>query len=178
MRWIFVALALLLASCDSGPEPLPDGSPKERVKALSDRIIDVTDYAPDTMVITWFEPSIYDGASWISDFFKDSKKILSRFSEAAKSQGYTRVSFIVQIPTKDNLGHSAKDTGMKVTFNPQDLKTANWEGMSGFDMTSLPSEIVFRRFGLEAGVEYCKDKDRADLSRDFCSQVVANLLPR
>jgi len=77
---------------------------------------------------------------------------------------------IVRMPTRDNLGNESVSLGMKVFYDMDKIKNANWSNMVTFDYMEIADDIEFKRLGKEYVVEYCRG-DSAKFSPRFCARI-------
>lgn len=145
----------------------------QRIKSISSNITEVNELLKgDTIVITFFKPSIWDGKNWTWNFLETAKSTLSRMEEVNPGVVYKRVVFMAEIPTRNNLGQDNKQLGMKVTYSMNKLAGSNWKSMTTFDIAELPIEIEFLPLGVEAALEYCKDGDHLKYTPKFCRRAM------
>lgn len=162
-------LTLLISGCgDSGPKPLPEGPLPVRVKALSEHVTEVSDTG-DSLLIVHFKKTIHDGRAWTWTYLEDAYQILSRLNEASNGKQFKTVSFMVRLPTRDNLGNDGDGLGMKLTYDMNKLSDANWANMTPFDVGELPVDLTFSRLGAELAVEYCQANDHVSVNKRFCA---------
>lgn len=147
----------------------------QKLKSMSTRITDVNEVVKgEAVILTFYMPSILDGNDWARSFLDTATTVLSRFNEAAGDTKYKRVTFMAEVPTRDNLGNQGKQLGMKVTYDLAKLQGAKWENMTSFDVAELISDISFRPLGSDAVIEYCKDGDHIKYTPTFCKRAIAS----
>ncbi|MBF4990671.1 hypothetical protein [Methylophilus sp. QUAN] len=148
---------------------LPPGTVGDRIQFVVRDVESVVDLG-ETLQITYSRKSIYDGKDWVYGFADDAKKIIERFPELANGKKYKKLAFLVQVPTTDNLGHEGSVNGMKVFYDMEIFKGANFNNMVTYDYLELPEEIIFKRFGRENALEYCKSN--LDVNKKFCAKAL------
>ncbi len=147
----------------------------EKIKTMSGMLIEVDEVVKgEALMITFFKPSIWDGKNWTWNFLETAKTVLARMDEASQGIPYKRVTFMAQIPTRNNLGQEDRQLGMKVTYQLEKLAGAKWDKMTSFDVAELADDIDFRPLGTEAVLEYCKDGDHFKYTPKFCKRAVAS----
>lgn len=166
-----LAIVLLVFVPSKDGSTLPEGPLDVRIKALSSDITEVSEVG-DSLVITHYQQSSTNGLTWVWTFFEDAKKVLSRVDEASMNKPYRQVVFMVKLTAQDNLGNKLDQLGMKVFYDKEKLNGANWQNMMTFDLLELPSDIEFKRLGLENAMEYCNDDDNAKHSIKFCAKAM------
>lgn len=178
LRFLIAAfLSMLLSSCSNEIKQLPEGNTEVRVKALSTDITEVAEVG-DSLMITHYKNPIANGHNWVLSFFTDAHTVLSRLHEASNGKEYRQVVFMVKIPAQDKLGREFEQQGMKVFYDMQSLKGANWVNMTPFDLMELPSDIELKSLGIDFAVEYCRDGEIAKYSKNFCLKAFARNLAR
>jgi hypothetical protein len=149
----------------------------QQVKSLSSNITAVDSVVKgDTLMITFFKPSIWNGKNWTWNFLETALKVLSRIGDLSHGEPYKRVTFMAQIPTRNNLGQESQQLAMKVTYNMGKMSGAKWDKMTSFDIAELADEIEFRRLGTEAVIEYCKDDDHIKYTPLFCKRALISAM--
>ena len=179
-----VVVAIALATCgESDSEKKAKASAFEalpidqKLKSLSSNITDVDEVVKsEALMITFFKPSIWDGKSWTWNFLETAKTVLSHMGEYSQGTAYKRVTFMAQIPTRNNLGQEGQELAMKVTYSMEKLANAKWDNMTSFDVAELADTIDFRRLGTESVIEYCKDSDHIKYTPIFCKRAVMSAL--
>lgn len=147
----------------------------QKVKSLSPNITEVNEVVKgEALLITFFKPSIWDGKNWTWNFLETSKMVLSRMKEISQGTPYKRLTFMAQIPTRNNLGQEGQQLAMKVTYSLDKFAGAKWENMTSFDIAELADDIDFRPLGTEAAIEYCKDGDHLKYTPIFCRRALAS----
>lgn len=177
-----VIIAIALATCgDSDSDKKKkaaafDALPlDQKVKSLSSNIIEVNEVVKgEALMITFFKPSILDGNDWTRNFLDTAKAVLYRMGDVSQGVAYKRVTFMAEIPTRNNLGQEGKQLAMKVTYSLDKMAGAKWDNMTSFDVAELADEIAFRRLGTEAVIQYCKDGDHFKYTPTFCKRAVAS----
>lgn len=181
MKAVWAVLAVMVAIVVFGPDP--DAKKKaeaykampitEKIKTMSDMVIEVDEVVNgEALMITFFKPAIWDGKNWTWNFLETAKTVLSKIGDASQGVPYKRVTFMAQIPTRNNLGKEDKQLAMKVTYQLEKLAGAKWDNMNSFDVAELADEIEFRPLGTEAVIEYCKDGDHFKYTPTFCKRAV------
>ena len=178
----FIVIAVALTTCgDSDSEKRAKAERfaalplDQKIKSISSNITDVNEAVKDeVLVITFFKASIADGKNWTWNFLDTAYHVLSRMEEISPGVPYKRVVFMAQVPTRNNLGQSGSQLGMKVTYELGSLAGAQWKNMTTFDVAELPSEITFRPLGVEAAVEYCNDGDHLKYTPKFCNRAISS----
>lgn len=130
---------------------------------------------PEFIQIDYFKKSIWNGKQWVSGFFIDAKEIMEGINKINGVKDIKSVTFLVQIPTVDQLGKESESLGMKVTYALPQFKEANWSNMTSFNMANLPDDVQFKRLGMESSIEYCKDEDTQKYADQFCRMVLKKL---
>lgn len=149
----------------------------QKIKSISSDITEVDEVVKgEALMITFFKPSIWSGKNWTWNFLETAKDVLSRMGEVSQGVPYKRVTFMAQIPTTDNLGHEGSQLGMKVTYDLDKLRGANWQNMTTFDVAELADDISFRPLGTDAVVEYCNDGDKFKYTPTFCERAVESAM--
>lgn len=148
----------------------------EKIKSMSDLVVEVDEVVKgEALMITFFKPAIWDGKNWTWNFLETAKTVLSRMGEASQGVPYKRVTFMAQIPTKNNLGQEDKQLAMKVTYNLEKMAGAKWDNMTSFNVAELADDIEFRPLGTDAVIEYCKG-DNFKYTPTFCKRAASSAM--
>lgn len=172
-RWILLLVMALLSGCSDEPRPLPEGSIQDRIKYISSRVTSVEEPVKGELIlIEHFQPTIWSGRSWTWNFLSDAFSIMKKMPEITKGAPYKKVTFMVRIPTRDNLGKEGSALGMKVRYDLATLAGAQWSSMTPFDIGEISEEVVMTRLGMEAVAEYCKENDHTSVNRKLCARAM------
>lgn len=149
----------------------------QKVQSLSKEITEVREVAKgESIMVTFFMPSIWDGRNWMYNFLVTAKNVLSKINTLDPSMQYQQVVFMVRYPTRDSLGNSGDTLGMKVFYKMSDFNGAKWDNMYESDIANLASDVQFKREGLDMAAEYCKES--AGPPEVFCRRVVNAMVGR
>lgn len=159
---------LLTTACSRTPEPLPDGSLADRIKASAEYITDVQEKSADSIEITFARKSY--GAHWLGSYFQSAETVLKRLDEASHGARFREVRFIAkQISKKSPTPFLA----MTLQYDMTGLRAKGLDNLATYDVGEVATDINFEEAGLRAVVEYCLDDSR--MSPVLCGRLASGL---
>lgn len=173
-KWIlFVGIVFALGYFFGEPPPDGQAASAETQKTASgiDGVIKVNDpgfSAPaDTMIIDVKANSLWSLATDSHGIFKQIKEDFP-----AELDGYRKIWMFANSDLVDKYGNKSVDRTMGIEWPTAELKQANFESSSflQFNLLNLASDVRgFDRAGHEEFIEYCKDEDKLNFTRQFCA---------
>ncbi|NWA25757.1 hypothetical protein HX866_12735 [Pseudomonas gingeri] len=144
---------------------------EHRIKRSDRELVEVRD-GGDALTIVYRPRDSHDGEGWTKRVLMSAQNALTAIHEA-RPEGVSVVVIQAQIPVSTPGGPTTYSNGLYLTYNWSDLQTLDWSKWVFWDAGNLPRDISFRRFGLEAALEYCATGSNATNVRIFCQRAEA-----
>jgi len=166
----------------AAPQPTTDSQPPpedqvesdeagrlDKIKKMSRGITEVSEPAPDRLIITQKEESVWSEKAWVNSTTIWTAEFLEELAKAYPSH-YREVVIRFVVPVKDRYGNSGSGEAMTLTYDMSEIAKVNWDGVTLFDIMNF-AEVYFRPIGRQGALEWCADGN-AKYTLDFCTQAL------
>lgn len=156
---------------DATAEQKADLLLEHRIKRADRELVEVKD-SSGALTIVYRPRDSHDGDGWTKRVLMSAQRALVAIKET-RPEGVRVVIIQAQIPVSTPAGPTTYSNGLFMTYNWNDLQSIDWSKLTFRDVGNLPRDISFRRFGLEAALEYCNTGSNSSNVRSFCQRAQA-----
>lgn len=144
---------------------------EHRIKRADRELVEVKD-GGGALTIVYRPRDSHDGEGWTKRVLISTQNALNAIHET-RPEGMPVVIVQAQIPVSTPGGPTTYSNGIFLTYNWKDLQSIDWSKWTFWDAGNLPRDISFRKFGLEAALEYCDTGSNVTNVRSFCQRANA-----